>query len=464
MRIDIVTPPYIHAKHTLLTRNQHGTTLVLALVFVTLLILMGSTAVTMTSTDALIGGNYHQSQTALHDAEAGIHYALGRLPALLRQGTVLLDGQQPSERYTFMTPDEFAFDIDDNTTFTRVADTRKYVMQVTGRPWRRSPLSRNLEVVMQRRSALPYGIFGHARVTLPASGTLLSYNSSNSSLPTQDTSSGQAVVGSNGMISVASRRSSLHIDGSLTFGGAGHDDKAVLLFRRTSTVMRPTSTHVMLGAGHEVEVRTTTHIAVDPLRVETRVNDAGLAYLGSNNNTGVEAIADYRLRQTTTLTAGNYYLDELTLGSGDTLTIDAQGGNVNIYAGAITITQAARLVLDVRGGTVTIYLDGPGIFGQPHHAVQPTVIVSGPAANVRLFSASDAPLTFAHHGDITGLVYAPFAPVVVRNRSGRGKGLLWAHTVDLGMNRPFTFAVDTALQDAFLSANVTMVSWKERTK
>ena len=456
-------PPQIHAKRVLVAGNQHGTTLVLALVFVTILILMGSTAVTMSSTDALIGGNYHQSQAALHDAEAGLHYALGRLPTLLRRHTVRLDGQQPMERYTFTTPDEFAFHIDDETTFTRVADTRKYVLQVTGRPRRRSRLSRTLEVVMQRRSAVPYGIFGHARVDLPASGMLLSSNSSNSSPPTQDTSSGQADVGSNGMISVASRRSHLYIDGSITLGGSVHGDKAALLSRRTSSVMRPTSTHITLGAGHEVEVRTTAPIAADPLHVEARVNDANLTYLGSNNNTAVAAIADYSLRQTATLTAGNYYLDELTLGTGDTLTINTVGGDVNIYAGAITIAQTARLALDVHGGTVTIYLDGPGIFGQPHHAVQPTVTVSGPAANVRLFSASDAPLSFAHHGDITGLVYAPYAPVVVRNRSGRGEGLLWAHSVDLGMNRPFTFAVNTALQDAFLSENVTVVSWKELT-
>ena len=64
--------------------------LALTLTFIAILTLLGATAVTMISTDMLLGGNVKNSQIAFDQAEAGIHYTLGRLPTLIRQGTLSL--------------------------------------------------------------------------------------------------------------------------------------------------------------------------------------------------------------------------------------------------------------------------------------------------------------------------------------------------------------------------------------
>lgn len=58
---------------------ERGTALILSLVFLGVLSLLGMTASTITSTDALIGGNYKINVRAFEFAEAGIEEARGRL-------------------------------------------------------------------------------------------------------------------------------------------------------------------------------------------------------------------------------------------------------------------------------------------------------------------------------------------------------------------------------------------------
>jgi hypothetical protein len=88
--------------------------------------------------------------------------------------------------------------------------------------------------------------------------------------------------------------------------------------------------------------------------------------------------------------------------------------------------------------------------------------VSGDASTFRIFSSSSEPITLDHHGDFKGLIYAPYAPIIIRNSSARGYGLLWSHTLDFSTNdMPYVFYTDIALQELFLSRNVEVVSWKE---
>jgi hypothetical protein len=423
--------------------NQQGLTLVLTLMFLAVLTITGSTAVLMTSTDLLLGGNYKSSQVAFYQAEAGVHYVLARLPVPIGDGTLLLDGSQTTEDYTFGVPSGFTFQVPANETFTRVADTRKYVFQVTGRPRLNSPLQATLEVVIQRQSALPYGVFGDARVDLPTAGTVTAY------------------IGSNGVVSVDSREALIAVDGDIALGASDTGDAAVFTFRATSETLDAATVTVPVGAGHEMALQRVARINPDPLDAAALVEEASLHLLASNNNASVAEISSYTLSQSTTLSSGDYYLDALTLGNGTTLTLDATSGDVNIYAKSLQFTHDAQLIIEATGsGKVTFYLDGEGAFGAPDAPSQPTLTMSGPASHFRVFSRSSEPLRFYHHGDFKGVIYAPFAPVTLQNSSA--SGLFWGNIMTFpGDAAPFTFDTDPAVHDQFLSADVALVSWTE---
>jgi hypothetical protein len=424
--------------------NQQGLTLVLTLLLLAVLTITGATAVIMTSSDVLLGGNYKQSQVAFYNAEAGVHYTLASLPNLIRHGTLALDGSRVTEDYGFAAPAGLTFQLATEATFTRVAQTRQYVFQVTGRPRPNSPLHTTVEVVIQRQSALPYGLFGDAQVDLPTAGAIT------------------GAVGSNGRVSIHAREAPIAVDGDISLGADTAGQSAVLTFRRTAEALDEGSTTVEVGDGHELSLRQVTHIHADPLNVEALVDDANLHLIAGNDNANVAAITSYALTQGTTLTSGAYYLDVIALGHGQTLTLDARAGDVTIYAQSLSLTDDAHLMIDATGsGHVTLYLDGPGVFGTPDAALQPTLTILGPPSRFRLFSRSREPLSFYHHGDLKGLIYAPLAPVTVHNASARAVGLIWGKTILLPDAQPFTFETDIAVQDLFLAPDVAMVSWKD---
>lgn len=425
--------------------NQQGLTLVLTLMFLAVLAITGATAVLMTSTDLLLGGNYKSSQAAFYQAEAGVHYALARLPVLIDNGTLVLDGSQTTEDYTFVAPSSFTFHIPANATFTRVADTRKYVFQVTGRPRLNSPLQSTLEVVMQRQSALPYGVFGNASVDLPTAGTVTTR------------------IGSNGVVSVDSPDALITVDGDIALGASDRGDAAVFTFRATSATLDETTVTASVGAGHEIALRRVARINPDPLDAAALVEEAELRLVESNNNGSVAEISLNTLSQSAMLSSGDYYLDEMALGSGATLTLDATSGDVNIYTKSLQLTDDAQLIIEATGsGTVTFYLDGAGSFGLPDASSQPTLTMNGPASHFRIFSRSHEPLSFYHHGDLKGVIYAPFAPVTLSNSSASASGLFWGKTMTLlGDAAPFTFDADPAVHEQFLATDVALVSWKE---
>ena len=59
--------------------TDRGMVLVVALLLIAILVVVGSTAVMTTTTDTKISANYRESVKALYDAEAGIHYTIGRI-------------------------------------------------------------------------------------------------------------------------------------------------------------------------------------------------------------------------------------------------------------------------------------------------------------------------------------------------------------------------------------------------
>jgi hypothetical protein len=253
------------------------------------------------------------------------------------------------------------------------------------------------------------------------------------------------------------------VDGDIALGASATDAAAVFTYRATSETLDEATMAAPVGAGHDITLRRVPRINPDPLDATALVDKAGLHLLASNNNASVAEISSYTLSQSATLRNGDYYLDEMALGSGATLTLDATSGDVNIYVKSLQLTDDAQVIIQTTGsGNVTLYLDGQGSFGVPDASSQPTLTMTGPASHFRIFSRSSEPLSFYHHGDLKGLVYAPFASVTMHNSSATASGLFWGKVMTLRADTgPFTFDADPAIQDLFLSAGATLVSWKE---
>ena len=454
----------IRFKHLLRIRmvtNPHGISLVITLVLIALLTVLGSTAVKMTTTDLSIGATYKSTQTAFYHAEAGLAYTRSRLSDLLDTGALSLDGRLETESYPFTPPAGLIFQIAARDTFTRVSTTRNYVARITGRPLPNSPIRRTLEVVMRRRSALPHGVFGGDRVDLPATGAIYSYDTNRFSNPTPDVSTRSVDIASNTEVRAQASHLALNIDGAITLGAQSDGTDATFAFRDPEPDVGPPPTTVPVGGGHALRLLDADHLDPDPLNAQAVVEDAARQLRADNDNMAVPAISDELLTDSATLTAGQYYLKAMELGEGTSLELDARDGNIEIFTQSLTLTGAMDVTALTQGqGTVTIYLDGPGHFGSASSAQQPTVTMTGPPTHFRIFSSSDEPITFHHHGDFAALVYAPHAPLNLGNSSATASGLLWAKTVTFSRD-PYTFYVDTAIQSLFLTTQMDVVSWKE---
>jgi Tfp pilus assembly protein PilX len=85
-------------KLPFMCRNESGMVTAVALLSVTVLALLGTTAVVVTSTDILISGNYKVSETAFYAAEAGVEEARARL-RLTAGPNLILDTSPTSNQW-----------------------------------------------------------------------------------------------------------------------------------------------------------------------------------------------------------------------------------------------------------------------------------------------------------------------------------------------------------------------------
>jgi hypothetical protein len=451
--------------------NQHGMVLVMTLVCLAILTVLGATAVTITSTDLLLGGAFKSGRIAFYNAEAGIHYAVSQIMLAAAKDTPLLSDSQPLERlfasqvFHQPPPAGFAFEIDPQRSAQMT--NRKYVLRVIGRPTLTSPIRRVIEVVVERRAALRYGLFATARLDLPATGNVFSYDSRLDDLPLPQASTGKVNIGSNGEVTTKANHLDLGLDGIITLGMDPDGTRATFTYRDPAPDVPPPPVILPQGQDQEIELVAADAIAADPLDVNTLVEDAAQHFRFDNNNADIGALEGDRLTSSAHLRGGDYYLDELNLETGEHLLLDARKADVNIYAKAISLSGAALLRIhtgDGQAGKVTIYLDGPASFGtsEPLREPKPVVLIEGDTTSFRVFSRSSEPIDFYHHGDFKGLVYAPYAPIRVGNATGKGYGLMWGQTVDLrNHGLPYAFFIDTATTELFLSNEIDILSWKE---
>lgn len=440
--------------------NQQGIALVMTLMFIAVLTIAGSTAVTINSTDLLLGGAFHASQTAFHNADSGIHYVASQIPELIADKKLKLDGTKTKESYAFKKPSDFEFTVARRRTFKRIANTRKYLLQVTGRSRPYSPIKSMIEVVLQRRTALEYGLFAADRLDLPDQGRIYNYDSrliEPGVKPT--TSSGSVKIATNGVITAQAGHLDLGVDGDILLGG----EDAYFAFREASPDVPPPPVKITTGENSQLNLLPGDAVPTDPLNVEKMVESMRKRFWRKNNNGRVLRNRGNRLTTGFYLPQGNYYFEEITLDSGE-LTLDAMRGDVNIYTDSITLKGDAQLTVltNRESGDVNMYIRNLGSFGSPTTSTQPTFEMKGDPSDFRVFSSSSDPITVYYQGDFKGILYAPYATVTMRNTSAHGYGLVWSNILDFSMNTsPYTFYTDTASKESFLSGSIEILSRKE---
>ena len=417
--------------------NEKGFVLPVSLIFLVIIALLGATAVITTTTDLKIGTNYNKSLQSFYHADAGAQYVLKKLAIDLDDSdSVTVDLTASPISLNYSTPSGFSFTVP--TELTSLGSSQ-YSFQVTGQAPDNPETVAVIEVFFSAtpKSVFEYGLFTDGLLDLKSDAKVYSYDSRDTPDPDPTTfpgaSTGEADIGSNTEIST---KMATYIDGDLALG----EDIA-----GNAATWTDTGTPIVTGTTGNVD-----RVDPDPLGANDptselnnkftdviTTNDNGIAGDGSPLE-GATAI-DLGNGDTMTLTAGDYYITDITLRNGSTLEIDATSGPVNIYLSGTLDAEEGEL--ESKNGSALNNLSQPTDFA--------------------IFSNSTQDITFKHSSAFKGLVYAPNAHVEMKNTSGV-YGMIWGKTATIHNDGQFYF--DEAIKAKYLSANnytITVLSWKD---
>ena len=191
------------------------------------------------------------------------------------------------------------------------------------------------------------------------------------------------------------------------------------------------------------------------LLVESTVSDLE----EENDNDGTDAISDDQLDMGAegerTLGSGEYYLDDLELGTNDNLTLDTSSGDITIGV-RDTIHLDADSNVTVEGdGRVNVFFTGEqtvGGSGQPNMVMDDASVYADndTAARFWIYGPSDVEMEFQEGARFVGVVYAPAGGggtgVVEINNHAQVLGAVAGNEVDVAPNGELHY--DTALTNA----------------
>ena len=419
--------------------NEKGFVLPVGLMLLAIISILGTTAVTITTTDLKIGNNYRQNVQAFYDADAGVQYLLKKLAIDLDDSdsaTVDLTENQISLNYS--TPGGFFFTVP--TELTSLGGNR-YGFQVTGHGPNDSETAIEVVFSATRKSLFAYGLFTDGLLDLKANALIYSYDSRDTPDPDPltfpDASTGEADIGSNTEVST---KMLTYIDGDLGLGADTSDPPV-------DAIWKDTGTPILMGSSDNVG-----RVDPDPLGANdpsSELYDKFDDIVAINNNITAKDGSPCELAgataitlgngETLILTAGDYYITDIILKSGSTLEIDATSGPVNIYLSGTL--DAGEGEIEAKNGSAINNLSQPTDFA--------------------IFSNSSQDIIFKHSSAFKGMVYAPNAHVEMKNTAGV-YGLIWGNTATIHNSGEFYF--DEAIKDKYLSPNnytIDAISWKD---
>ena len=419
-------------------QNERGAVLIISLVFLVLLSLIGSTAVLITTTDMKIGISHNESTQALIDADTGVNYAIAQMDAGFKAGTFALPvaiGDTSNLTSSSFTPPPTGFNFAYNPTTLEKVGVNRYEFTTVGSSTNNSMAT--IVVTCQQRPAITMAAFGDKKLDGKSGGQVKSFKS-NSADPTKNdptfagyVSTHEADVGSNEWL-VA--HSGVDVDGKAILGEDVNENDA------TNSIADPTDFYNEAPVDDE-------RIDPDPLGVTSGGEYDPTTYAASNQNcTGCTSAPPAVCSDLCTK-------NELDLGNADTATLTAGDYYINSGKG-LELGNNSVLTIDGSAGEVRIFLDGEGVTS----ANSSTVNVITDATDFSIFSNSTVKIEFKNNSDFAGLVYAPYAPVDIKN-NGTFTGAVWGSNVDI--KNGGTVYYDSTLADKFLSKDIEIVTWQD---
>jgi len=404
--------------------NENGMVMAVILMLVAVLVILGTTGILTVTTDMKISANYRENARAFYDAEAGINAVLAKI----NEGSFTWPATGNSQAVSVACPADFKFNgcAGSGTTSVTVTnvDGTYYKFQVTGYGYNNAV--KTIEVRFKRKPAFDFGLFADGAVDLKASGQVYSYNSTITPNPTTTDSLGNGDVGSN--TSITGKNNTL-VDGDVGRGG-----KYVGGVFQSATYTPGGAT--VNGSAEELGVR----VDPDPLgAVGGELATKFTTYSTANDNTltGVSGVSG------TVISAGN----------ADVVTLVGKPGGANYYISSLTLNNGATLNVNTTNGPVNIYLTG-ALEAKNGSAIN----VTGSTLDFSIFSNSTQDIVFKHGSAFKGVVYAPYAPIEMKN-SADTYGLIWGGSIDIKNSGQFYF--DEALNNKFTSKRVAVVSWQD---
>ncbi len=269
-----------------------------------------------------------------------------------------------------------------------------------------------VKATMGLASPITVGLMGLDSLVTRANISIASYYSSTNI----NTVTNEAVVGSNGSISLGNN---VQVAGHVAVGAEVDGTPA--------TVSGNSAGNDLIDYGH---------IDPDPLGAADGwlAGEFDAARL-SNNNTAAgisgNRLADHKNgKDTTTLTAGRYYLTYLEI-NGE-LEVDARDGRVEIFLSG---------EMDTKPGT--------------------EINVQGKPTDFRIYSNSTEPIRLMPNGDFRGFIYAPFSSELRIQPGGDLYGAFWAENTVLQPGGTVWMDMDLLSASAFETYRVVTSDWQE---
>lgn len=426
-------------RHLTPLRNEKGMVMAVILMLVAVLVILGTTGILTVTTDMKISANYRENARAFYDAEAGINVVLAKI----NEGSFDWPDSGDSQPVSVACPADFKFNgcaVSGTTTSVTVTNVDgTYCFQVTGHGDNNAV--KTIEVRFKRKPVFGgFGLFADGAVDLKNSGQVYSYNSTITPNPNPtgeakwSGSTQKGDVGSNTGISLKNKT---YIDGNVRRGGYYDSDNKFHDANYTST-----SASEVHGSVAKLGAR----VDPDPLgAVGGELATKFTTYSATNDNTltGVSGVSG------TVINASGK----------DVVTLVGKPGGANYYISSLTLKNSATLNVNIADGPVNIYLTGAlELKNNSTINVTKTPGVPGSPLDFSIFSNSTNSVIFKHGSAFKGVVYAPYAPIEMKN-SADTYGLIWGGSIDIKNSGQFYF--DEALNNKFVSKKVVVVSWKD---
>ncbi|MCF8144711.1 MAG: pilus assembly PilX N-terminal domain-containing protein [Deltaproteobacteria bacterium] len=418
--------------------NDRGAALVIALMFLAIVALAGSTAVILTSTDIQIGSNYKSSSSAFYNADAGVNFALAKMkagltanPKTFQLPTVVWDPDNPTDpnSFTVLTSAPFAapagFSFSYEAPGVTMIANNIFTFTAIGANPDDTEAQAVITATFSPSGLFNYGIFGDLGVTLSGNGRTDSYDSSAGPY-TWATHNNEGDVGTNAITAGAiSLSGNAKVYGDAMAGKGGNPATCVTT------------------SGNAAVVPPGQKLAADEQKDMPAITDPG----GGTN------IPAWNLsgNSSDTLSGGTYRLPGISITANATGTIS---GHVILYVtGNINISGNGNLVIPA-GSSLTIYasgsvsISGNGISNN-----------TGYPKNLQIYGTSTCnSVTVSGNGNVYGAIYAPSATVSVTG-NGDIYGSVIGRTIAIPGNGNVHY--DEDLQNTGPISGLKLLTWKQ---